>query len=57
MFKLEFSTDNEAFQPNPRMEITAILRHIAKKVDEGETGGKVMDGNGNSVGRWSYVDE
>lgn len=53
MFKLQFKTDNDAFQPNPAMEVCAILREITKLIDEGETSGSCRDSNGNAVGTWA----
>ena len=59
MFKLEFSTENDAFTVDPRDEIANILRDIADRVD-GLTPGRsvdhapVRDTNGNRIGSWSY---
>jgi len=52
MFKLKFETDNAAFD-DPNWETHRILKHIADVVLKGETSGKVMDSNGNSIGEWS----
>ena len=56
-FKIEFDTDNAAFQPNARMEITAILREVIAWVDRGENfnGRKVLDSNGNSIGTVEWI--
>ena len=55
MFKLEFSTDNAAFEDS--LEVVVILERIAQKVKGGDTFGAVKDSNGNTVGRWSLSEE
>lgn len=57
MFKLEFATDNAAFDDNPGHEAARILREIAAKLDRGDDlgGGPVRDSNGNKVGRWELT--
>ena len=54
MFKLEFSTDNAAFDDAPATEIARILRDIAGKVERGDylDGASIHDFNGNRVGEW-----
>lgn len=52
MFKLEFSTDNEAFSSYGATETARILRKIAKRIEAGDLDGKVLDINGNSVGTY-----
>jgi len=54
MFKLEAKTDNAAFETWPAGELARILRSVAAKLERGETGGAVMDSDGNTVGAWSY---
>ncbi len=63
MFKLEFATDNAAFESAPESEVARILREIADRIEgagsaRGLTiGGKVADENGNTVGKWSLAVE
>lgn len=52
MFKLEFRTGNAAFEDCAEQEISRILKEIANKVEDGSTGGKVKDINGNTIGEW-----
>ena len=53
MFKLEFSTDNAAFEYSQGASETAkILRKLARRIEEGDFEGKVMDSNGNSIGHY-----
>ena len=52
MFKLEFSTDNAAFDSYGASETARILRKIAKRIEEGTLDGKVLDLNGNSIGHY-----
>jgi len=58
-FRIEFETDNDAFQPNARMEIMAILREIISRVDDGDDirARPIIDSNGNTVGRVTWDDE
>ena len=51
MFILQFSTDNAAFE-HSATETARILRKIAKRIEAGDTDGKIMDSNGNSVGTY-----
>ena len=58
MFTVKFSTANEAFD-EPATEIARILREVAAKVEAGidvGTAAKVMDVNGNTVGKWSWAE-
>ena len=55
MFKLEFSTENAAFEDS--LEVVVILERIAQKMKQGDRFGAVKDSNGNTVGRWSLTDE
>ena len=52
MFKMEFKTGNAAFEDYAEQEISRILKEIADKVENGSTGGKVRDINGNTIGEW-----
>lgn len=57
MFKLEFQTDNAAFDGDLKwMEIDAILRAAADKAGDGQTRGIIRDSNGNRIGEWSLAD-
>jgi|TARA_R110000796_G_scaffold61271_2_gene141898 hypothetical protein len=54
MFKLEFSTENSAFDPETiDTELESILTHVAYQASRGETGRAIIDSNGNRVGKWS----
>lgn len=53
MVKIEFSTDNSAFEDgNKEQEISRILKDIEKKVENGYENGIIMDINGNKIGWW-----
>lgn len=62
MFSLQFSMANEAFD-EPATEIARILRHVARRVENGELpdgddtgfGMPVKDINGNTVGQWKVT--
>lgn len=47
-FTLEIDTDNED------REIGPMLRKVVAQVESGRTGGRVVDVNGNAVGKWEY---
>lgn len=51
-FKLEFDTDNAAFDDHIQVEIPSILKHVAQMVTFGRKSGKVKDAKGNSIGSW-----
>lgn len=58
-FTLTIHTDNAAFDPDPRPELAAILRHIAHMIETGATIHRfqtVYDVNGNDVGRYRLAD-
>ena len=45
--------DNAAFE-DPE-EIKMIMAVIGMKAANGQTGGKIMDSNGNTVGAWEII--
>ncbi len=51
--KIEFSTDNDAFEEYGDKEIRRILEEIADQVERGYGYGPIIDINGNHVGEWS----
>lgn len=58
MFKLQFSTDNAAFEGDSKwMEIDTILRAVADRAGDGQTSGIIWDSNGNRVGQWELTGE
>lgn len=58
MFKLQFATDNAAFDGDLKwMEIDAILRAVADKAGDGQASGVIRDSNGNRIGQWELASE
>lgn len=58
MFKLEFRTDNAAFEPGlEHVEVTRILQRISYAVENRMVAGAVKDTNGNTIGNWSIKPE
>lgn len=57
MFKMDFATDNAAFDDMPATESARILREIARKIETGEQlgGGPIRDANGNRIGHWELT--
>jgi hypothetical protein len=56
-FTIQFDTENAAFcdwqgKHEPQEETARILREIATKIEDYDTGGRVMDANGNDVGHY-----
>lgn len=54
-FTLTINMDNAAFEGNPGIELKRILERLARRnwdIDGRADGSKLMDVNGNSVGRW-----
>ncbi len=56
MFKVEFNTDNDAFEPDSSSEISRLLRQVTDRVLDGQTEGTLADRNGNTVGRYSLTE-
>lgn len=58
MFTVTIATDNAAFDDdNGRNECARILRELAGRLESGsETTGRLMDCNGNSVGRFAFAE-
>ena len=50
--RIEFSTDNEAFDVYADEEIKRIFDDILDRINRGYTVGKIRDINGNTVGEW-----
>jgi hypothetical protein len=53
MFTLKIETDNAAFEDGS-FEVARILREVAKRLDRGETDGRVQDVNGHTVGDFGF---
>lgn len=54
MFKMEFKTDNAAFNDdNGYSESVQILEHITQLVAQEYCQGPIHDSNGNTIGHWS----
>jgi hypothetical protein len=45
-------TDNAAFEGDAGPELSRILRGLARRLEDGETQGRLRDSNGNTVGRF-----
>ena len=55
MVKIEIKTSNEAFQDgNFNYELAKILKELADKIENGYEPEKIMDSNGNTVGKIKY---
>jgi len=55
-FTLLINTGNDAFHPDPRIELSRILQGIVDKMRDGDNlrdYQTIMDINGNSVGRYT----
>lgn len=51
--KIQFNTDNAAFEMYGDQEVRRILEEIASKVECGYRNGLIIDINGNNIGSWS----
>jgi hypothetical protein len=49
---LTFTMDNAAFEPDPWAEAIRILDAVALLLANEESGGAILDANGNRVGSW-----
>ncbi len=45
--------EDAAFDEAPGKEAARILRKAADRIEQGETDGKLLDANGNTVGRFT----
>jgi len=55
IFKLELDLENDAFAADPHREVARILRETAGEIEEHRPGGRLLDVNGNDVGRWRFL--
>lgn len=51
--KIEFNTSGVAFEDYGDTEVERILEEIIRKVKNGHSEGKILDINGNTIGKWS----
>lgn len=52
-FQLHIDTNNQALtDDNGDAELVRLLRHAADQIDDGEVKARLLDYNGNVVGRW-----
>ena len=52
--KIEFSTDNAAFNDDAGLEIRYVLQSVALNITAAYTSGPIRDSNGNTIGAWSW---
>ena len=52
-FICEINTFNSAFE-DPQELINIIKEQVIKKLEQGNTGNRVKDSNGNFVGQWAF---
>ena len=61
MLKLEIKTgvaafceyDSDELSTEGRYELARLLRKVAVQIETGSTDGKIMDVNGNAIGKWN----
>jgi hypothetical protein len=51
--KIQFKTDNAAFEEDAWAETIRILHDIAEKLRQHQDNGIIMDVNGNRIGQWT----
>ncbi len=51
-FRLEFDTENAAFDDHIRRAVPHVLKNVAQVVAFGGNRGKIRDFNGAHIGRW-----
>jgi hypothetical protein len=54
---VQFRLDNAAFVDDEAAEIAYVMETISRKVRDGRTSGKVIDSNGNTIGRFERKQE
>lgn len=50
--KIEFATDNAAFDEYGDIEVKRILEKIISQIENGYENGIIMDISGNKIGGW-----
>lgn len=50
--RIEFAMDTAAFEESVSFELNSIFSEIQEKCAIGESGSKIMDSNGNTIGQW-----
>jgi hypothetical protein len=55
-FTVTINTDYAAFEDR-NAELARILRRLADRLDEGLEHGRLLDFNGNMVGRWAIEED
>ena len=50
---IKFNTSGAAFEDYGDKEVERILEEIIRKVKNGHSEGKILDINGNTIGKWS----
>ena len=55
MVRIEFETENAAFEDGGREEITRILLRLIQKIGAGLEAGSILDVNGNRIGSWDIA--
>jgi hypothetical protein len=51
-FEIKFKTNSDAFREDMSSEVIRILYRIMSEIDCGTTENRILDLNGNSIGRW-----
>jgi hypothetical protein len=58
MLKLEMETDGDSFAEDEfPHECARIMRDVARRIQDGQDSGAILDINGNAVGRWTLTTE
>lgn len=52
-FTIEINTENDSFADEN--ELPKLLRRVAERVANGESYGKIIDSNGNTVGKFANL--
>jgi len=55
-FKLNIDMDNAAFDECPEEELQDLLERVKQRLAGGVTEGKIVDINGNMVGKFEITD-
>lgn len=57
MLKVAIQTDNAAFEDSLFDEVRACFERIVRKLARGESSGRVLDSNGNTVGTFALTED
>lgn len=57
IFEIEIASSNQECIDAPRSVIVRSMHKIQNEIAEGKSSGKILDINGNTIGKWKYSEK